>query len=283
MLGVSSMAKDNKTLRLGDGRTLGYAVYGSAEGKALFYFHGHPGSRSEARFLAQAAVQQGIRLIGIDRPGLGLSTYQAGRCILDWPEDVVQLADALQTERFAVVGFSGGGPYAAACAYSIPDRLLACGIVSGVGHISRFLAFLSQWLPRLLIPVTRRFFQDETHAQANLVRFAGQWPEPDRKSLLQPGIKDIMAASLVEALRPGARGAAYDGMLLGRAWGFNIEAIGFPAVYLWHGELDKEIPIATARALAQSIPQCKTTFYPGEGHISVIVNHGEEIVTTLMG
>jgi pimeloyl-ACP methyl ester carboxylesterase len=152
---------NDTTIQLRDGRTLGYAEYGMRDGKALFYFHGHPGSRLEARLLAEQAKHSGIRLIGIDRPGMGLSCFQAGRHLLDWPLDVVELANSLHLDRFAVVGFSGGGPYALACAYRIPQRLTACGIIAGVGHTSRFRSFLSLWLPWLLLPIARRFFRNE--------------------------------------------------------------------------------------------------------------------------
>jgi len=282
MSGANAVATNDKTVQLHDGRMLGYAEYGSSEGNALFYFHGHPGSRFEARFLATQAEQKAIRLVGVDRPRMGLSTYQAGRRILDWPDDVVELADHLRIDRFSVVGLSGGSPYALACAYKIPDRLMSCGIVSGAGHVSRFIAFLSQWLPWILLPLTSRFFQDETRAQKSLARFAGRWVEPDRKSLLQSGVQELMAASLVEAFRQGTKGAAYDGMLLGGSWGFKLEVITLPAISMWHGGLDTMSPIAAARAVASRIPHCKATYYPDEGHISVIVNHGEEILTTLM-
>jgi pimeloyl-ACP methyl ester carboxylesterase len=279
---ADSACANDTTIQLRDGRTLGYADYGSSEGKPLFYFHGHPGSRFEARFLAAQAAQAGVRLIGIDRPGMGLSTFKAHRRLLDWPDDVVDLADNLHLDRFAVVGFSGGGPYALACAYKIAQRLTACGIIAGVGQSGRFLSFLSLWLPWLLLPLTRRFFQEEEQARKSLVWVARRWVEPDRQALSRTYVSEIMAASLVEALRQGAKGAAYDGMLLGRPWGFKPEAIAFPRIYLWHGERDSQVPVAMARALAERLVQCKATYYPGEGHISVIVNHQEEIVTRLI-
>src|SRR5215212_8514750 len=130
-----------KTIQLHDGRTLGYIDYGSPDGNTLFYFHGHPGSQLEAGFLAKAASNQSVRLIGIDRPGLGLSTFKPGRSILDWPNDVVELANRLHINQFAVVGFCGGSLYALACAYTIPTHLTACGIVSGVGQMSRLFSF----------------------------------------------------------------------------------------------------------------------------------------------
>jgi len=281
MSSADSIAATDTTLQLHDGRILGYAEYGIADGNALFYFHGHPGSRLEARFLAAQATRVGVRLIGIDRPGMGLSSFKAGRRLLDWPDDVVELADSLHLDRFSVVGFSGGGPYALACTYQIPQRLRACGIIAGVGPSGRLLSFLSLWLPWLLLPMTRRFFQNEDQARTSLTRLARRWVEPDRQALSLPGVSETMAASLAEALKQGAKGAAYDGMVLGRSWGFELEAIAFPRLYLWHGERDQQVSVATARALAERLGQCQATYYPGEGHISVIVNHQEEIVASL--
>jgi pimeloyl-ACP methyl ester carboxylesterase len=280
MSNTDSVEALDTTIQLHDGRTLGYAEYGQSRGKALFYFGA---SRLEARFLAEQAKHLGIRLIGLDRPGMGLSRFQAGRRLLDWLDDVVEVADRLQIDRFAVVGVSGGGPYALACAYQIPERLTACGTVSGVGPVRvRFY----QRFPWLLIPlmwVMGRFFRDEARARKSLRRFTGSWPEPDRQSLLLPEISDLWAASMAEAFRQGARGLTYDTLLgEGRPWGFKLEDIAFPSVYLWHGEFDQDVPIAMGRAVARQLPHCQATFYPGEGHLSVLVNHREEIVTALM-
>jgi pimeloyl-ACP methyl ester carboxylesterase len=280
MVRTDSARTLDQTLHLRDGRTLGYAEYGVPEGKALFYFGA---SRLEARFLAAPATQTGVRLIGIDRPGMGLSDFQAGRQLLDWPADVIELAGYLQLDHFAVVGVSGGGPYALACAYKIPDRLTACGVISGVGPVRvRFY----QRLPWLLIPMMRvmgQLFRDEAQARKSLRRFTRSWPEADRQSLLLPNISEHFATSMVEAFRQGARGLTYDTLLgEGRPWGFKLEDIAFPSVYLWHGELDPDVPLAMGRAVASQLPHCQATFYPEEGHLSVIVNHREEIVTTLM-
>jgi pimeloyl-ACP methyl ester carboxylesterase len=281
MTEILSFPDKGKTIQLPDRRLLGYAEYGRLSGKPLLYFHGHPGSRSEARFLAEPAAQAGMRLIGVDRPGLGLSTYKAGRRLLDWPDDVAQLADALGLERFAVVGFSGGGPYALACAYKLSHRLTACGLVAGVGHTGPVLTFLSMWVPWLMLPLVRRSFRTEAQARKSLTQAARSWIEPDRKALAAPVVNELMAASLVEALEPGARGAAYDGVLLGRAWGFRLEDVAFPALYLWHGERDNQVPIAQGRAVAERLPHCQAVYYPDEGHISLIVNRAQDILRAL--
>jgi pimeloyl-ACP methyl ester carboxylesterase len=277
------MNGSNETIQLHDGRQLGYIQYGHSTGKPLFYFHGHPGSRFEAMFLADEALQAGIRLIGIDRPGMGLSTYKAGRSLLDWTDDVVELANSLQIERFSIVGFSGGGPYALGCAHKIPDRLISCGIVSGVGHTSLFLSFLSKWLPWLILPITKHSFEDEEHAKNLLTRASRRWVEPDQKALSIPGVAEIMSASLVEALRQGAKGAAYDGTLIGsRRWGFQLEDVTLPRLFLWHGERDTQIPVGALRSLAKRLATSKTTYCPNEGHISLIVNSGKDIIRTLI-
>src|SRR5258708_34742023 len=192
---TDTVEASNHTLQLHDGRTLGYAEYGHVEGNPLFYFHGHPGARVEAGLLAKSAAQAGLRLIGVDRPGMGLSSFQAGRHLLDSPEDVAALAQHLAIDRFAVVGVSGGGPYALACAYKIPDRLTACGIVAGMGPPeygtvgmmtrNRLLFFLARRLPWFFPPLMwamGRSCQEEEQARKSLLRSAPHLVEIGRAS-----------------------------------------------------------------------------------------------------
>src|SRR5271157_2358409 len=120
----------NQEIKLKDGRKLGYTECGNPQGKPVFYFHGTPGSRIECNIFLEAANSIGARIIVADRPGFGLSDFQKGRRILDWPNDVAELADNLGIDRFAILGLSGGGPYAAACAFKIPERLKAVAMVS---------------------------------------------------------------------------------------------------------------------------------------------------------
>ena len=120
----------NQQIPLKDGRKLGYAECGNLKGKPVFYFHGTPGSRFECNILTEAANSIGARIIVADRPGFGLSDFKKGRQLLDWPNDVTELANNLGIDRFAVMGLSGGGPYAAACAFKIPERLKAVAMVS---------------------------------------------------------------------------------------------------------------------------------------------------------
>jgi pimeloyl-ACP methyl ester carboxylesterase len=126
---------DEKGLRLRDGRRLAYREYGASEGVPVFFFHGWPGSRLDFAPNEGAARDAGARVIAVDRPGIGESDPQPGRQVLDWPRDVSELADSLGVERFAVLGFSFGGPYARACAYVLADRVTRAGLVSCLGPI----------------------------------------------------------------------------------------------------------------------------------------------------
>jgi pimeloyl-ACP methyl ester carboxylesterase len=266
------------TVPLGNGRHLGVVEYGHRGGPAVLYLHGHPGSRLEARWLAGAADRAGIPLIGVDRPGLGRSDYQPKRRLLHWPDDIDNLANRLGLDRFAVLGFSGGAPYALACAYRFPQRLTGCAVVAGVAPAGWFVRMLAAWLPWPLTFAIRAQFVDHAHASRLLSRFARRWPAPDRQVLTVPGVHQVLAASLADAFRQGAKGAARDGSLLGHRWG-QPEAIEHP-VLLWHGSADRQVP-AAVRSLAARLPHCQATWSPDDGHLSVIVNHADEILAAL--
>ena len=124
-----------QTLTLPDGRKLGFAEWGDPEGKPIFHFHGSSSSRLEHPYLEHHLV--GVRLVTIDRPGHGLSSFQPSRQLLDWPRDVDTLADHLGLGTFAVSGWSFGGPYAMACAFSFPERLTAVGLISSFAPYNR--------------------------------------------------------------------------------------------------------------------------------------------------
>ena len=122
------------TITLPDGRKLGYAQYGSATGQAIIYLHGLPGSRLEAAGYHDIALSLYARIIAIDRPGLGLSSPYPQRTLLDFPKDVQHLAEHLNLSTYSVLGVSGGGPYALACAFSLPPTRLKCvSLVCGMG------------------------------------------------------------------------------------------------------------------------------------------------------
>lgn len=284
-----------KTLKLRDGRTLGYAEYGDRDGKPVFGCHGTPGSRLDRHPDDEIAATLGVRLIGIDRPGYGLSSFQRGRRLLDWPDDVAQLADALGIRQFAVLGVSGGGPHAAACAYKIPQRLTRVALVSsvcqidvpgvfaGMAEINRQSFALVRRIPW---PVLRIIYARQVRAilrnpEQFAERLATQLPAVDRAILARPDVKGLFMQSLAEAYRSGSRGHAWeDKMVIGRPWRFRPQAIT-AEVHLWHGEADVLAPVAMGRYLAEAIPNCTARFLPGEGHVSLAFTLWREILTTL--
>lgn len=126
-----------RTVTRPDGRRLAWAEYGDPVGEPLLYMHGTPSCHLEATAFAidRAAARLGVRLIVIDRPGMSDSAFQRGRRVLDWPGDVAVVADRLSIEQFAVLGYSGGGPYAAATAHALPERVQVLRLVACVAHL----------------------------------------------------------------------------------------------------------------------------------------------------
>jgi len=283
--------KLNKTIKLKDGRKLGYIDLGKSDGKPLFHFNGFPGSRLEVTILADRAIKKNIRVIGIDRPGMGLSDFKKNRTLLDWPDDVVELADALGIDKFAVEGISGGGPYVAACAYKIPERLTSCGIISGAAskdiEIEKKMRIFSvirifPWLFKLMIWLQSRGMRNLEKAEKKMKESAKKFPEADRKIFDDPQILSLFVKETAEAFRQGSKGVYYEGKIYARSWGFNLEDISPKlTVYIWHGEADQIVPVAMGRGMCKLIPNCEGKFYPGEGHYSTIFKYYKEIIDAL--
>jgi pimeloyl-ACP methyl ester carboxylesterase len=270
----------DRTIRLRDGRRLGSAEWGDPGGRPLLYFHGWPGSRLEGRLGDEAARAKGVRLIALDRPGMGLSDYQPRRTLVDWPDDVLQVAAALGLDRFAVLGISGGGPYAAACAWKLSERLTGAGIVSclapldvpgviaGMGRRNR----LSFQLVGRLAALRRVLFAAmavSVRRRPDRILERGVEAAVDKKYLGRPEVRKILVESLSEAFRSGSRGPAWEMGLYARPWGFRLEDIRTP-VHLSHGEQDANAPVTMGRYLATVIPDCQATFYSGEGHLHFV-------------
>ena len=162
--------RNEKFLTLADGRTLAFSIFGSSSAEStIFYFHGFPSSQFEAQLVHYAAVRHNVKIISASRPGFAKSSYDPNRTLLDWPTDVLALADHLRVPRFGVLGVSGGGPYAFACLERIPpERLAAAGIVcglyppslgySGMMMTTRVLFAVSPWLPGLIALVANYQF-----------------------------------------------------------------------------------------------------------------------------
>ncbi|HWQ71676.1 MAG TPA: alpha/beta hydrolase [Desulfitobacteriaceae bacterium] len=122
----------NLICKLKDARNFGYAIGGDPGGKPVFFLGGFPGSRLDGLATDEPARQAGLKVISIDRPGFGLSDFLPKRTFIDIAEDIGQLAQELKIKKFAVMGISGGGPYAAACAMAMPDNITSTTLVSSI-------------------------------------------------------------------------------------------------------------------------------------------------------
>lgn len=288
------MSASAQSIVLKDGRRLGFSEYGDPDGRPLFYFHGFPGSRLEAELTSAGALRQGVRVLAVDRPGFGASDFAAQRTLLDWPGDVEQLAAALGYARFAVLGLSGGGPYALACAWKIPARLTAAGVVCGLGPLAdkeasralKWPAHLSFILirhrPRLFACcyelLARWFMRRHPRWVLHLMHVSAPWP--DREVLRREPIRLALIDSVHEAVRQGGQGPVRDLVIYSRPWGFPLQEIAMP-VHLWHGEADVTVPASMGHTMAAQLPDCCARFLPGEGHFSLLINHLDEILTTV--
>lgn len=292
------MYKLNQQFLLPNGRKLGYDEYGVPDGKPLFYFHGSPSSRVECTLYIdeELLLRLDIRLIAVDRPGMGMSDFQRKRRILDWPKDVVALADHLMIERFGILAYSLGGPYGLACAFALQKRLTKVGIVSGAALFTeselvknvnegtrKFLTMPREkpWLSRLFLwmalGIMPRIMPNRFMDQANSLL-----PAPDRPIVANdPAFQKGFLKMVREAMRQGTRGAHYESLLAVTDWGFHLQDIRAP-VLLWHGEVDQNIPLQMARFAATAIPQCEAKFYPQEGHLSLFKKHAEMILRALV-
>jgi pimeloyl-ACP methyl ester carboxylesterase len=276
------MPDTGQTVTLNDGRVLGVAEYGAPDGRPVLYFHGHPGARIEWPVFGDddCARELGARIIAVDRPGHGLSDFKPRRQIIDWADDIAELADLLGLDRFAILGMSGGGPYALACARAIPDRLTAVVVISGMGPpeapgSKRGLSWTYAGKGR----VSRWFFLKlmALGVRKQLDRFAQQMADamqgPDKELLHEmPAIVKGTADVFGEALRSGVAGAHYEAGLYSRPWGFKLQDIS-TRIHLWHGMQDDNVLPSVATHVAGSLPDCQATFLENEGHIS-LARHG---------
>jgi pimeloyl-ACP methyl ester carboxylesterase len=290
---MSNSEYQQVTLR--DGRTLAFTEYGSPSGSPILYCHGTPSSRVEGNLIINntTASALGVRVIVPDRPGMGRSQPRPGRRIVDWPDDVVDLTTALGLDTFAVLGSSGGAPYAIACGALIPDRVRVVGVLGGVappdapGFLSsmsgplRMMFRLGRSAPAVLRVLFRLNLRAVQRGGARAgERMAAMAPAPDRILFQRPEVSAGFMACFEEACRQGPAGPVEDLGLIARPWGFDLATVKVP-VLLWHGELDRNVPVAAGRYLATALPSCRATFFPEDAHISVPLNHQEDILGAL--
>ncbi|MFD1673934.1 alpha/beta fold hydrolase [Alicyclobacillus fodiniaquatilis] len=254
------------TITLSDGRNLGYVEYGQKDGEVVFMFHGTPGSRYYIYATRLASIaekgQISLRIIVPERPGYGLSDAKAGRTVEDWCHDVEALAQALGVNRFSVVGISGGGPFALACASRMSEYVRKVAVICGMGPVSILGQEGLSGEEKMCLegPDSARLYMERL---ANMVnadpdRFAAYYisslPEKDRE-LISDDLVPVFKQFAIEAARQ-VEGAIHDYVLYGQPWNLSLEEIHIPVAF-WHSEADHAVPIHHADYLANLIPHAQ--------------------------
>lgn len=283
-----------ETLILSSGRAISFDCFGCADGYPVLYQHGFPASRLEARLVGAAAHRAGVRLIAADRPGHGGSGFDPEASLLSWAADQAELVRHLGLVRPAVLGVSGGGPYALAMAFRLGDRLGPVGIVAGLGPLWQTGLLAMMRLPARLIfggaqrwPRKARRFHAAvlgpllaSRPELALRLVASHGGSKDRALLQRTEIRAGLTDAMAEAFRQGGEGPAQGVATLAGAWGFRLEDIELP-LRLWHGEEDATVPLSHGIWLQRHLPRCELVRFPGEGHFSLPILHAERLLFEL--
>jgi pimeloyl-ACP methyl ester carboxylesterase len=269
-----------------------YVERGKREGQAVLHFHGWPSSSLE-QFAPEPLLQQlNLHWFSLDRPGYGGTHRPPGRRLADWAQQVEAFADSQNIERFDVVGFSGGGPYAMAVAHQLPARVrsltLICSLSpfrppEGVDHPPPW-AGMGEFLLRKALPVARVGFRmaDRCRRWQPVIfeRLQLQGFNPlDRPLCGSPEMQRKFIDIHERANRQGSDHLVEDLQLYDAPWGFAPAAIRVPT-RIFVGAEDTQVPAACSHWLARQIPGATLQVYPGEAHY-VAYKHPEEILSGL--
>jgi pimeloyl-ACP methyl ester carboxylesterase len=267
-----------------DGRRLAVSVSGDPLGKPVFYLHGTPGSRVGPRPSDQELNDRHVWLISFDRPGYGRSDRQEFRTVADVAQDVKTIADWLGVERFAVLGRSGGGPHALACAALLPERVTrAAALVSlapwqaaglkwfdGMANSNRSAYSTAARNPEVLgMRLVEAAAKIKANPTSHLDALDPEMPEADRRIVADKGVRALLAQNFAEALRNSADGWIDDVLAFCSPWGFSVSDITLP-VYLWHGGRDVFSPVTHTRWLARRIPGARADYSPDRTHFGAL-------------
>jgi pimeloyl-ACP methyl ester carboxylesterase len=290
------MAVPTLDLRLPDGRSLDVYLDGPGTGTPLVFHMGTPCAGLPFAPIVESFAERGLRYVSFSRPGYGSSTRQPGRAAVDVVADTKAVLDAIGADRFHVIGWSGGGPHALACAAKMPERVISVATIGGVApypaegldwnagmgaeNIDEFgaalagsdalTAFLEAAAPGLQVVTP----EEVADAYGDLI------DEVDRGSLTG-AFAVWMADVFHEALRKGYWGWFDDDMAFTKSWGFELSEIHVPA-FIWQGGHDRMVPFAHGEWLAAHVPGARPRLLPEEGHLSLAITSIPRIVDELL-
>jgi pimeloyl-ACP methyl ester carboxylesterase len=259
-----------------DGRRLAYSEFGDPRGAPLINCHGGLTSRLDMQRCHDAARQAGIRVISPDRPGIGRSDEKPGRSLLDWPADVAVVTETLDVDRFAVLGWSAGGAFAAACAFALPDRVTAVSLVASVipgdwaemsheiNRMDRVFMRLSTSSPHVASLAFRAMGGMARHTPTTFRRLSRVSLDAPSRNVVKKASVAEYSAPIAEGLR-NPNGVLDDYRILGSPWGFDLDEINVP-VTIWQGDRDGLVPPTWGPRLAERVSGAHARICPGEGH-----------------
>jgi pimeloyl-ACP methyl ester carboxylesterase len=267
-----------------DDRRVTFDWSGDIDGFPVFLLHGTPGSRSGPRPRASVLYRLGVRLICYDRPGYGESDRHKGRSVADAAWDVLAIADELKLKEFGVVGRSGGGPHALACAALLGQRPTITAVLVSLApsdadgldwHRGMTGSNVSEYKRADSCPeeveadLTERAGQIRDDPESLLAFLADELTAPDRKVVSDVSIRRQLHDTYKQAVRVGAYGWIDDVLAFRRPWGFDLEKITNP-VLLWHGDEDVFSPPSHTDWLARKIPGAKVDIQRGAAHFDAV-------------
>ncbi|MFL6107747.1 MAG: alpha/beta fold hydrolase [Marmoricola sp.] len=278
-----------------DDRRLSFAEFGTPRGAAVFWLHGTPGGRRqvpvEARMFAE---QHDVRIIGVDRPGIGTSTSHLYENVLDWTGDLAVLADNLGVDTFRVIGLSGGGPYALAAGAAMPERVHGIGVLGGVapmtgpdairGGLVEVAPYAAPIIAATRIPLSYALALGirlvKPLASLAIDGYAAVQPRGDKELLGRPEFKAMFLDDLINGARFQVGAPLADIILFTRPWGFDAADVSVP-VRWWHGDADHIIPHAHGVHMVGRLPDSEFATIDGESHLGGM-GVATEVLQTLM-
>ena len=248
--------------------------YGTPDGEPVFYFNGVLGSRLEAQSADKIARDLGLRLITTDRPGYGDSEPQNDFRLLDWPNVISQLADKLNLTHFSILGFSGGGAYALACAHAMPERIRHTTIISSTAPYTS--EAMQDHICADFKPLYELSVADEQAALQQVSQLASsaetlmdiaQAPlHPCDKALFKrQDIQQHHLNNMALAISNGVNGIVNDLRNVALPWQFEPRDIQLP-VNLWHGRNDNAVGHAIGEYLADKLKNSTIQLLDDCGH-----------------
>jgi len=282
--------EQGETITLSDGRKLGYLIVG--EGKPVFYFHGFPSSRLDLLLTQKATVSKGLQMIGVDRPGFGLSTFAPNRKVSDFAADISFLANHLGVDRFALLGVSGGGHYVITCAALLKERVTRAVVISGaslpidtkgmfrmnkLGFRLGAIPILGKWLAKQQMKTILTMAKDPDAfiKSKSGRRMLKNMPEELVKLFLDPEFRGPLCRTSAEFYRQGSdsiKAMIQEGKFMKKGWEVDLSQIPSGLVYIWHGTADTNVPVSNAYKNAKAIPGAHIEIFEGGGHTIIFDN-----------